>query len=409
MTNPINVNFNHPEQEVEQWKTILRSKFDVLPEERQAFVKQAIERHDKNKYILNRIAELDADRPQALFSKKLVRIVVLIIGSATFSAAVGQIARVTLGGAFVLPFSILGGIVGAFAAEQSIKYVFLSILLKISTFLARRSLQQLQPSKETLKYEGHQAKADVLEAVESRHDHLPKVPIFIVVFLCAIEASSVFLLSLRFGLLAAIVSALLPLALLLAIAYFYVKTFELPYKNQEIIERYRTRTSSDEPEQRQLFALIPDRHGYEALHFNNFLAWINTHDVNSPIKTDSMLKCKTDEGYFVTRLSGLENEYCAEVEACQQEFLDKQEALDREPCPEDIARLPLPPHQIQDKYRQWHQGKLDRLKTNRDDRVQFIQERLRIAKEQCHSRIAKARQDFTTAQSDRDGDSRIAS
>jgi hypothetical protein len=407
----ISVNFHHSEQQIEQWKAIPRKLFDILLHDPQAFVKQAIESHDKNKYILNRISELNADRPQALFSKKIMRIVVLIVGSATFSAAAGQIARVTLGGAIVLPFSIVGGIVGAFAAEQSVKYVFLAILLKISTYLARRSLQKCQPTSETLKFEGHQAQVDVFEAVESVHDHLPKLPIFIFAFLCTIEASSVFLLSLKFGILAAIVSALLPLALLLAIAYFYVKTFELPYKNQETIERYIARISSDEPEQPQLFALIPDRHGYDALHFNKYLAWISTHDPYSPIKNDFMVEAKTDEGYFLTRLSEIHNEYCAAVELCQQDFLDKQEALDREPCPEDIARLPLPPHQIQEKYRQWYLGKLDRLKTNRDDRIQFIKERQRIAIEQCNSRIAKARQDFADAQNDQDqvGDSRIAS
>jgi hypothetical protein len=405
----VSVPFPHSDQQVEQWEMLARLKFETLPEDRQAFILQAIESHNKKKYGLERIAELNSDRPQSPFSKKSMKFVVFVVGCATFSAAAAQIAKATTGGALVLPLAVLGGAVGAYAAEQSVKYVFLAVQLKLSTHLSRRSLQKCQPNIETLKFEGHQAKGNLLEAVESPHDLLPKLPIFIFAFLCTIEASSVFIVSLRFSLLAATVNALLPPALLCAIAYFYVRTFELPYKNQEIIERYLARIASNAPEQAQLFALIPARHEYDALHFNGHLVWISTHEPNSPMKTDFMVRCKVDEEFFVKRHSDVDNEYCAAVEACQKEFVDRRDALDREPIPEDIARLPLPPHQIEQKYNQWHQGRLDRLKENRENKMTIIQERLRIAKDQCSSRIAKARQDFAAAQSDWNGNSRIAS
>jgi hypothetical protein len=399
-TEEVVVNFNHPNQVIEQWENISKSSFINFPEERQAYVLQAINGHNKKKWCLHRIVELGADRPLPPISKKLMKIVVLIIGSATFSAAAGQIARVTLGGAFVVPFSILGGITGAFAAEQSIKYVILAIMLKVSTHLARRSLQKCQPTKETLKFEAHQAQVDIFEAVESMHDHLPKLPISIFVFLCAIEASAVFSSSLRFGLLTATVSALLPLALLLAIAYFYVRTFELPYKNQEIIQRYLARISSGESRKNQPFMLIPNNHEYDALHFNGHLVWINTHAPNSPIQTDFMVKCKVDEDYFTTRLSNMDNEYCIAVEEIHKVFRQQVALLDKAPCPESIASLPLPPHQIQAKYSEWYQGKFNQLKDDLEFDLQFIKERLRIAKEQCQSHIEKARSEFYAAQRD---------
>jgi hypothetical protein len=399
-TEEVVVNFNHPNQVIEQWENISKSSFINFPEERQAYGLQAIDGHNKKKWGLHRIVELGADRPLPPISKKLMKVVVLIIGSATFSAAAGQIARVTLGGAFVVPFSILGGITGAFAAEQSIKYVILAIMLKVSTHLARRSLQKRQPTKETLKFEAHQAQVDIFEAVESMHDHLPKLPISIFVFLCAIEASAVFSSSLRFGLLTATVSALLPLALLLAIAYFYVRTFELPYKNQEIIQRYLARISSGESKENQPFMLVPNKHEYDALHFNGHLVWINTHAPNSPIQTDFMVKCKVNEDYFTTRLSNMDNEYCIAVEEIHKVFRQQVALLDKAPCPESIASLPLPPHQIQARYSEWYQGKFNQLKDDLEFDLQFIKERLRIAKEQCQSHIEKSRSEFDAAQRD---------
>jgi hypothetical protein len=393
------IQFDHPDQVVEQWENIKVANFQNLPEERQAYALQAIKSHNQKKWGLHRIAELYSDQPQSSISKKLLRVIVLIIGCATFSAAAGQIARVTIGGAFVGPFSILGGIVGAFAAEQAIKYVILAILLKVSTHLARMSLKKRQPTTETLRFEGHQAQVHIFEAVESVHDHLPKLPIFIFLFLCSIEAASVFLLSLRFGLLIATVSALLPLALLLAIAYFYVRTFELPYKNQEVIQRYLARISSYLPKS-ELFMLIPNQHEYDALHLNGHLVWINTHAPNSPIKTDFMVKCKVNENYFTKRLLDLDNEYCIAVEERHNLFRQELAVLDREPCPESIASLPLPPHQIQEKYSEWYQARLERLQNNLEIDGQFIKERLRIAKEQCSKRIEQARQDFENAQQD---------
>ena len=403
------VHFDHNDRRIEEWMSMSKSRLLTLPKDRQAFILPAVESHERKKYGLARIRELDSDRPEPPISKKLVKFSVLVLGCAIFSAAARQIAIVTVGGALVVPLAVVGGIAGSFAAKQSIEYVIVAVQLKFSTELARRALERIKPSPETLKFDAHKAKVDLLEAVESVHDRLPKLPIFILAFLCAIEAASVFIVSLRFGLLAATVNALLPQALLWSIAYFYVRTFELPFKNRETIERYLSRISSDAPQEAKLFALIPDRHEYDALHINGHLVWIDTHDPHSPIKTDSMVKYKVDEAFCVKRHSEIDNEYCAVVEACQEEFLAQREALDRQPCPEEIANLPLPPHQIEQRFAQWYKTKLNRLEENRASRLEFIKERRRIAQEQCTQRIAKAREDFANAQNDFYGDGQIAS
>jgi hypothetical protein len=92
-----------------------------------------------------------------------------------------------------------------------------------------------------LQGEYYQSQLHELERVESKHDRLPqKMPIAITLLLAGVESGTVFFLMLpKVMLLAAVVSALLPIAFLGGIAYIYAQIFELPEKNKELIEQYQ--------------------------------------------------------------------------------------------------------------------------------------------------------------------------
>lgn len=134
----------------DRWQHTPQERFENFGEDEQAKIKQAVKQAAETKYAEHRYRELAAyTRAKPPFPKRWARVIVIAIGCFSFSASSGQAARQTLGGALVIPASIIGGIFGGVMSHEMGTIVFSALLLKNSTDQARRSLKKSAAGKKS--------------------------------------------------------------------------------------------------------------------------------------------------------------------------------------------------------------------------------------------------------------------
>ncbi len=268
-------------------------------------------------------------------------------------------------------------------------------------------------SSENLNQFYHQTQRDVLELNESKHDRLPpKMALAITALFGSVEFGTVFfLMLLKVGVFGALITASLPIAFLSSIAYFYALIFERPERFQEVMEQYEPQFLLGPAPQSPMFPLIPNQPEYEGQKTDAYIHWMAVPNSNSPIRSTAMLYHKFDEVYLTQRYSDVDNECLDHIEARELQYRRQVELLDQEPCP--LSTSNLPPQQIQEQAARWYSAQLTQLQEHRDIDLKIIQERHRVMKQQCQSKVDMARQEYQAAQQDwrnsgYDGEDRIA-
>jgi hypothetical protein len=253
-----------------------------------------------------------------------------------------------------------------------------------------------------LKIKYHEAQHHELERVESKHDHLPpKMAIAITGLLTIAESGTVFMLMLfKVGIFVAAINALLPVAFLGGIAYFYAQMFELPEKNKELIEQYDLTLEREAIGGAEMFQLIPDQYEYDGQKIDGYMNWMKTSDLYSSVQSEAMLKSKFDEKFFTQRSLEMDRECCQHLEIRHQRYRHDADRLAQESCP--LSTQNLPPHQVQAQSERWYARKLEKLQSELEVDLGFINERHKIMKQHCHNAVETARRDFQVAQAARE-------
>jgi hypothetical protein len=243
-----------------------------------------------------------------------------------------------------------------------------------------------------------QTQRDTLELNESKHDRLPpRMALAITVLFGSVEFGTVFfLMLLKVGVFGALITASLPIAFLSSIAYFYALIFERPERFKEVMEQYEPQFLLRPAFQSQMFPLVPNQSEYEGQKTDAYLQWMAVPNSNSPIRSAAMLHHKFDENFFGQRSPDMDNECLDHIEAREIKYRHQVELLDQEPCP--LSTSNLPPQQIQEQSARWYIAQLEQLQEHRDIDLRIIQERHRVMKQQCHSKVEIARQEYQAAQ-----------
>jgi hypothetical protein len=136
----------HKKERIERWMQLDQETFARLGEDRQASLLQSVAQAGKLDFAQNRMTELSSvGRRKPPLSKDWARGIVIAIGCVTFSASSGQVAKQSIGGAFVVPVGLIGGVIGGLLGHEMASSIFTGLLLKNSTAQARRSLYKRQP------------------------------------------------------------------------------------------------------------------------------------------------------------------------------------------------------------------------------------------------------------------------
>lgn len=255
----------------------------------------------------------------------------------------------------------------------------------------------------------HKSQQDLLELKESKHDLLPpKVPVAITMTIATVESGTVFFLMLaKAGIIGAAITALLPIAFLSSIAYFYALIYERPEKFKEVMEQYKPQLLLEPVPSTEMFPLIPDREEYEGQKTDRYICYMSNADPRSRIKSAAMLYANFEMDYFSQRGEDIKKECLTYLAVLEDEFRRQRDLLDRMPCPLPTQNMTVA--EIRQQATQWLTDEQEKLVRDRDMDLKIVQERCQIARKQCESMVEIARQEFQAGQQNLNRNERMAS
>jgi hypothetical protein len=135
--------------------------------------------------------------------------------------------------------------------------------------------------------------------------------------------------------------------------------------------------------------LIADVREYREAFLDRYIAWILTHDPDSPFKSESLLKANYDIEVFSQRIADLDLEYHQYRQQRVQQYRTDLRNLDARG--EDVNIAGRPAHQAQQLIEAAHAARNAEVITNYEEDLAALDREYAIVKEQCQSRINDAR------------------
>jgi hypothetical protein len=254
----------------------------------------------------------------------------------------------------------------------------------------------------------HQCQQSLLELKESKHDSLPPtMPVAITILIGTVESGTVFFLMLaKAGILGAAITALLPIAFLSSIAYFYALMFERPEKFKEVMEQYKPQLMLEPASSTEMFPIILNQVEYEGQKTDRYISYMSCAEPHNRIQSAPMLYADYEIDYFTQRGEDLKKECLTRVEAIDDEFRRQRDLLDQTPCP--LSTQCLSEVEIRQQAVKWLAREQEKLERDRDMDLKVVQERYQIARRQCESKVEMARQEFQAAEQNLSRDDRAA-